>query len=576
MPLLRAFFLIVVIFAAYAPMLSSPFKTMDDQFSIVSNQAIKDPAQWGKLFKQGYFNDHSYYRPLVNLSFMLEYSCHKLDPFFYNMDNLLIHIANALLVWLLVGILVNFEVGFWAALFFGVHPIQWEAVCNISGRAILLSVFFGLISFIAHLKERRILALFAFIAALLCKESAAMLLPVLFVHAWLYRKDMRWIWSWGAVAVAYVCLRKYLGITETFPWRNAHDHTLGILTFLRSVVTDLRLFIYPVDLHFDRSMPLFTGIFERGAMLTVFISLVAVSWLGIARKGLSTLHWLALAWFALSLLPVSQIVTTIGVQPGSISTAEHFLYAASVPVFMLLADAGLKFVQYAQGRQVLARVLYGSIIALFFLSLFFTSVGQSTIARSEEWMMARSLAIQPQNARLQSSLGMIYALRGEYAPAEQRFRNAVAGDPQNARYRISLAQSLCDQGRCAEALGQFILIQDPGTLKDLWMRNTEKAFLHVQADIKAGRELGPQDWSAVGVYHAKMGNMDEAAAAFGRVLAIKPEDADAIFNLASIYEARGETEHALAHYNELLALPSPKLGKALLGHAKDYVEIHTK
>jgi len=472
MSLLRIFVLVSLTFTAYSFMLSSPFKTMDDQYSIVGNKTIKDPSRWPQLFTQGYFGDRSYYRPLVNLSFMAEYRSHGLNPVFYNLDNLVLHIANALLVWILVGYLVNGEVGFWVGLLFAVHPIQWEAVANISGRAILLSTFFCLVSFIAYLRERTALALSAFAAALLCKESAAILPGILAIHALVNRQALRRLWPWAAVIAGYLWWRHHLGIVQTFPWRNFNESSLGFLTFLRSAITDIRLLILPVDLHFDRSLKMFGSFSDSGALLTVFVVLVAICWLGAARKKLTWLHWLAIGWFALALLPVAQIVTTIGVQPGTISTAEHFLYFACIPVFIVAVYHILS------ARLFVVRVMAVGVLGLLFL----TTIEQNIYATSELAMMERSLNFQPHNARLHSSVGLIYVFDGQFRAAEGHFRSAVEDDPFNARYRICLGKSVCDQGRYKECVEIYDQIHDAGGMAGLLEENRRaaKALLEKQ------------------------------------------------------------------------------------------------
>jgi 4-amino-4-deoxy-L-arabinose transferase and related glycosyltransferases of PMT family len=174
---------------AYGSMLNAPFKVMDDHFSIVENPAIKSTENIPEIFQQGYFRDQHYYRPLVNFSFLIEYQLFGLNSFFYNLDNLLLHMASALLVFALVFLLTGqVQSGFWAGLLFAVHPIQWEAVCNIPGRAILLSAFFSLSAFIFFLLSLRKhwyalpLSLVCFALALLSKESAGVLPGVVFMY----------------------------------------------------------------------------------------------------------------------------------------------------------------------------------------------------------------------------------------------------------------------------------------------------------------------------------------------------------------------------------------------------------
>lgn len=132
--------------------------------------------------------------------------------------------------------------------------------------------------------------------------------------------------------------------------------------------------------------------------MTIFVWMVAIGWLGVSIRKLGSIHWVMLAWFILQMLPVSQIVTTIGVQPGSISIAEHFLYMASVPVFMVMAMFGAWVVSTIKEQKRSSLIIFQSAILSFMTFLFFTTVTQSVYAKDESVMLMRSLAIQPDNA----------------------------------------------------------------------------------------------------------------------------------------------------------------------------------
>ncbi len=462
----RAALLIVVTFAVYSFMLSSWFKTMDDQFSIVSNQTIRHSSQWPQLFKEGYFRDHSYYRPMTNLSYAFEFKAFGLDPFYYNLDNVLIHIANVLLVWAVAAVLVNVEAGFWTALLFAIHPVQWEAVANISGRAILLSAFFSLSSFLFFTKNKLLPSLALFAVGLLCKESTGIMPGIMLVYALCYKRRVWPILWFLPIIAAYVFLRHNLGITEVFAWRNINEGTVGFVTFLRSVITDLRILILPIDMHFDRSLKLFDSVTQPGAILTIVFWGMAVGAVIARWKKINGLERLALGWFWLTLLPISQIVTTIGVQPGYISCAEHFLYLTCVPVFLVAANILYKYHWSALRISMLG-------VLIFFAM---TTIEQNFYAQSELAMMERSLHYQPHNSRLHSSVGLIHALNGRFVKAEKSFRMAVADDPLNPRYLISLGKSVCDQHRYAECLKIYESIRDPGSYAKILGENKAAAI----------------------------------------------------------------------------------------------------
>ncbi len=484
---LRLLLLIVLPLTAYSFMLPAPFKTMDDQVSIVANPTIRHAANLPKLFTQGYFRDNSYYRPLANVTYMGEFHAFGLTPFFYNLDNLLLHIAIGFLVWTLAIFLTgNATAGFLVAVLFAIHPIHWEAVANISGRPILLCTFFGLLSFLFFYQSqlRRhwgwlVASLIAFAAALCSKESAAILPGVFFLYL-VFLRRVKWnelfiLFPFAVLLCMYLLLRQHIGITQIYHWRNPIEYGLGFLTFLRSLITDLRLFVLPTDLHFDRCLPLLTNFFQAPAMMTLFFWLVALSWLLVSRKRINALTWFCLGWFALEIFPVSQIIATIGVGVGYISAAEHFFYMASVPLFILMVLGGMRIYQIIIVKNIISPIIFKLLVGIFFVFLFGVNIEQNIYASSELAMLERSLRLQPYNARVNFSAGMVYVQALKFKEAEDYFRAAVMYDPSNSRFHIALGQCLCDQGRLEECLDMYNNIKDPRPFEDMLNTNRRKA-----------------------------------------------------------------------------------------------------
>ena len=232
------------------------------------------------------------------------------------------------------------------------------------------------------------------------------------------------------------------------------------------MLTDLRLFIWPLDLHFDRSYRVFGHFGEAEAIGTLLawgtITAGLIRW----RTCLNSLQWFCIGWFLLCLLPVSQLISSIGVQPGRISTAEHFLYLACVPVFIIVIDL--------LNRTAQKTIKFAACGVLLFF--FLITIEQNIYAQNELAMVERSLRIQPDNARLHSTAGLIYALSGKYTTAEHHFRLAVLANPLSPRYKISLGKSLCDQGRIKECLEAYNQIKDAGGLDSILNDNKKAAY----------------------------------------------------------------------------------------------------
>lgn len=479
----RALLIICLGLIEYSFMLGAPFRVLDDENSILNNPAIHDTAHIKDIFAQGVFKDQTYYRPLVNLSFMGEYHFFGLKPFYYYLDNLFLHILNAFLVWGLVSlILENVTLGFFASLLFLIHPINAEAVNNISGRAILLGAFFSLISLSSFLlyekllkKRFLLLCVMSFGLALLCKESSSVLPGVILLYLWFRQKSATKMWSLAVMVGLYVLLRMSLGITHLFLWENTSQQVLGFITFLCSLITGFRELLLPVGLYFDRSQRLFLSFNDFQAVMTVIFWLVFLLGLWINRRRISKITWFLLGWFALEMLPVSQIIHVIGVSPGMISAADHFLYLACIPIFIILIQEIKTMVQMNVEKKWIKAEIINFVVGAFLVFLFLTNIEQNIYASNERAMLQRSAEYQPLNGRVQSSLGLVYARKEQFVQAQEHFTMAVLASPHNPRYRISLAKSICDQGLYQECLKIYNEIDKPGEFAKLLEENKKAA-----------------------------------------------------------------------------------------------------
>jgi protein O-mannosyl-transferase len=474
--------IMAVVLTAYSFMMQAPFRGMDDRVTITQNADIRNFENIPKIFTSSFFGDRSYYRPLVSLSYMLEYHLFGLNSFFFNLDNVLIHILNAFGVYFLIFRLMKDRALALAVSFvFAIHPVHWEAVANISGRVILLNTLFLLAAFswfIDFRERRKFMALagslVSFLLAFLCKESAAIFPLVLVLYLALFpsRKGER-LKPWLGLAPFFVIIfgmilfRQTLGITQLFGWGSFKGMLLGFLTFACGAITYIRILIWPTDLYFDRSAPLFYSFTEPQLLATVVFWLAAL-WLVVKRRvkmGGRALFFIL--WFLIELAPVSQVVTSLGVQPGFISLAEHFLYVPSI-AFLTLAVLGIFKVMELNAAKRWFSQWVGTMALIALTAFFFlTTIQQNIYASNELDMLKRSVKHQPFNSRVLYSMGMYYANRGMFEEAERYFGQAVAIDPWNVRAMIALGKSLCDQGRYIEGIAVYESIQDAGNLKGL-------------------------------------------------------------------------------------------------------------
>src|SRR5256712_3859862 len=136
---LFALLLVAVTIFAYRPAWNGGFLWDDDAY-VTNNDLLTAPDGLRGIWFS--FDSPSQYFPLVYTTFRIERALWGLNPAGYHVVNILLHAANALLVWQLLARL-KVPGGWLAAAIFALHPVQVESVAWITERKnVLMAVFF--------------------------------------------------------------------------------------------------------------------------------------------------------------------------------------------------------------------------------------------------------------------------------------------------------------------------------------------------------------------------------------------------------------------------------------------------
>src|SRR5437899_8611146 len=193
-----ALVLAVLTILVYRPAWNGGF-LWDDDIYITKNELLTAPDGLRRIWFS--FDSPSQYFPLVYTTFRVEHAFWGLNPTGYHWVNLLLHVANALLVW---AVLARLKVpGAWlAGAIFALHPVQVESVAWITERKNVLMGFFFLLTLLAWIVfvDRRtkrpwlfyVLALILCLLALSAKTTACTLAVALFLILWLQKKRISW------------------------------------------------------------------------------------------------------------------------------------------------------------------------------------------------------------------------------------------------------------------------------------------------------------------------------------------------------------------------------------------------
>lgn len=469
-----------------------------DDALITNDSNVTNPAQLTHFFNPFYARQFTFF------TFYLNHLVGGLDPAGYHVVNVLIHIFNAVLLFLLLNRYVEQWMAVVAAAVFLVHPIQTEPALYIYQRSVLLACMFSLLAMIALAKRRVGWAVAAFFLAFESKESAVAVPLAIALLAtskgWIEiearhfgetNPEKRRLIVWAAFGILAVALGAFalvlLWNEPTVGFNSGVNPLRYLLTETRVVYTYLRLLVFP----FPQSLEY--EFHDAGGILTVagILLMLAAAW----RWRVLTV----LAFFIL-LAPTSSII------PSADAAFEHRLYLPMLAFSLLLAFVLSKV---PQRTWIAAAVL----VALSIVTLRRSAVWSTDVALWED-----TAQHAPGKARVWFNLGGAY----------------LGSDPEKAR--AALVRALELQPHFPEAL------YDLGAIEQ-GKKNWNSALSYYQRAVAQE----PRYWPALnnmGNTLFSMGQNARAVEFFERTLRLNPDYWPAQYNIAIVQYMSGQYSEA--------------------------------
>jgi hypothetical protein len=442
----------------------------DDVPIILQNPLVHQLGSAGRIWHSGYWPAGLLYRPITSQLFALEWAVGGGSPLVFHLVSVLLAVATALAVWRLAVRVLPPVVAVLVASLFAVHPVHVEAVANVVGQAELLAALFALLAaerYIAWRTEgtlspaRRggLAALTLF--AILSKETGYVI-PLLLAAAELtvVRAGNRRRASAGELAPAFVLqlsvvvgaiLLRIIALGPTPAAGPAvalrslapGDRIVGMLAVVPQWV---RLLVWPAHLQAEYGPPALavTGVFGPAHLLGLVTLLGALALMAMTRRRHPAIAF-GLAWTAIALLPVSNLLTATGV-----ILAERTLFLPSVGTMLALGGAMELFLAHYD-RPRARPALWAICGALAVLGAVLSARRQS-VWRSEAVFFSQLERDAPRTYRAQLVASIHYSAAGRYPEAERTARRGLElyqGDPQLYKH---LGQVLRVQRRCGEAI----------------------------------------------------------------------------------------------------------------------------
>jgi len=402
-----------------------------------------------------------FYRPLIGLTYLFDYSIWFDNPFGYHLTNILFHAANTLLLYFITNkVFKSATVAFLSSMLFAVHPIHTESVSWISGRTDVVATTFVFLSMLAHIefKERDnkiaiIPAALFFALAMFSKEIAVGAIIVFAMYDLIISEQKRleplpYI-CYGALIILYLIMRQAY-LANTVVEMNFKPFTDISTIFFSSIAFYLYKFFYPVNLNlyiFEipyKSLFLMAGIFLFATLVVLFIK----------KK---RIYFFLIASFLITIMPsISGAFTTVLSPPF----AERYLYLPSAFLCIGVAYSASKFEKYSK-YCIIPVVLVLAILTYNRNELWKSELllWEDTIKKTNHWypkseyarsllsngrldealrMFGDSLSVAVQNNAKEKSLsgifnniGRVYLEMGDVDKALIYFNKAISSDKTN-------------------------------------------------------------------------------------------------------------------------------------------------
>lgn len=326
------------------------------------------------LSAHGKMLQHNSFRPLCDISIMMDYVLWGKSAAGYHLTNLLLHMICCSLVFIFsVQLLQNFfvttqkrAIAATAAFLFFAYPFHSEAVFWILGRSAILGTLFSLLFLIFYLKKTSgstVLSYLFFVLALLSYESSWML-PlfcwVLFIVERTERKSFVGPVALSVLFFVYLCFR-YLFINEIVGnYEGANFMHLNI----RNLGTNfIKLFLRSFLPPFDNDVLIAAFGIILLALVVLFFTL---------KKDQKIKVLLLIIFFLASLVPYSSIgISVYGTE------AERFLYFPSAILCFITS-----YIIYTSLTSVTIRNSVVIFIFLFYCSVLFQNAIDYRLAGS--------------------------------------------------------------------------------------------------------------------------------------------------------------------------------------------------
>jgi protein O-mannosyl-transferase len=555
--------LILLSLIAFEDLRTHQFINLDDDLYITENPQVRsgltlEGLSWAFTTMQA-----SNWHPLTWLSHMLDCQLFGLNPGPHHLVNLLLHIANTLLLFmLLLRITQARGPSLLVAALFALHPLHVESVAWAAERKDVLSTLFWMLTMWAYVwyvespgPLRYLLILLVFSLGLMAKPMLVTLPFVLLLLDYWPLGRMPGTGTDAAVVpktdtgpkggpgvplkglilekVPLLALAAISSLVTVYAqkkvmhplmWFSISSRLANVLV---AYVSYLGKAIWPSHLAVFYPLKIATPSWQIVGAAFTLITLSVIIIRQSRRRPYLLVGWL---WFLGTLVPVIGLV-----QVGLQAMADRYTYVPFIGLFIIFAW-GLADLTARWRLPRYLPVMGAGAILLTFMICTWLRVGYW---RDSISLFEHTLKVTSKNYFIHNNLGVALSLQGKTAEAMAHYEESVRLAPKFAGAHNNLGRVLASQGKLDEAIAQFqtVLRLEP---------NNASAHNNLAVSL------------------ASQGKMEQSAAHFKEYFRLQPDSnsVEGHFKLGMVLDGLGEVDEAISHYQEAIRL-KPDFPQAL-------------
>jgi Flp pilus assembly protein TadD len=544
----------LIIIVSFEQVRNFDFINFDDQVYVTNNQYVRVGLTRDSIIWAFTDSGRIFWHPLTWLSHMLDYQLFGLNAGRHHIVNLLLHLANTLLLF---NVLTQMTKAPWRSFFvagaFALHPMHVESVAWVAERKDVLSVLFWMLTMIAYLRYARrpvitryLLALILFILGLMAKPMLVTLPFVLLLLDYWPLERMRITKYHENIGlddantnnivhkpIGYLLLEKvpFLILSAVFSIITFMDKsTFGELSVVENLSLSSRIgnavvsyvvymekMIWPsrlavLYLHPGNSLSIIKVVLS--ALLLLLISF----FIYIARKRkYLTVGWL---WYLGVFVPVIGFV-----QMGGQARADRYSYIPLIGLFVIIAWGTNEL--FAKWR--FHKVASGVLIGIILLACAVCTRLQVRHWRNNTTLFEHAIKVTENNYVAYSTLAELLLQEGKTQQAIEYFTEALRAKPDFIGALNNLGYALAKQGKYSEAEGYY------------------RRALQIKPDfIEAHSNFAHA--------LAHQGKFDEAILHWTEMIRLDPGNPATHTNIAMILTRQGKFDEAIKHLTEALRI----------------------